>query len=126
MNIELFKAILAMDAYNRSYDEGIKLTDKQIGNAQIIIDSESLGVISGTQQRLDQYTGFYALAYNYNNSTIISYRGTDENFVSPWGTNGSDLVNGYDVGAGNPTEPQAYLAMKFYNAVAAVQGVGPA
>lgn len=42
MNIELFKAILAMDAYNRSYGEGIKLTGTQIGSATIINDSGSL------------------------------------------------------------------------------------
>jgi len=43
MNDDLFKAILAMDAYNRGYDEGISELggiDSKIGNATITQESD--------------------------------------------------------------------------------------
>lgn len=97
MNIELFKAILAMDSYNRGYNAGISFgagSDNQgvkVGNATVFRNKGDAEA---------QAQGFYAIAYSYNGQTIISYRGTDENFVTPWGTNGSDLVNGYFTGGG--------------------------
>lgn len=33
MTDDLFLAILAMDAYNRGYNEGVKVTGSQLGNA---------------------------------------------------------------------------------------------
>lgn len=118
MNTELFKAILAMDSYNRGYGQGINFginTDAvgiTIGNATVLNNSSILKASDGVT-RLDIPEGFYAIAYNYNGEAVISYRGTDENVVSPWGTNGSDLLNGYGVGAGYPMAPQAFLALQF-------------
>ncbi len=120
INVELFKAILAMDSYNRGYDRGIvELSDAietKIGNATISYTIEDVAEAKAQ--------GFYAIAYKYNGSTIISYRGTDANFVNPWGDTGSDLLRGYATGGGDPNNPQAKLAIAFYKAVAG-DGIDP-
>lgn len=61
MITDLQKAILAMDSYNRGYDEGIKLTGDVVGNVTVVSDSEDLGY--NGSDRLDQAAGFYAVAY---------------------------------------------------------------
>lgn len=107
------------------YGQGIILPDvvfgtTKIGNATIANDSLNTSATSSGVAE-----GFYSIAYDYAGSTIISYRWTDENIVSLWGTNGSDLLNGYGVGAGSPYAPQALLAIEFYKAVAAAKSVAP-
>jgi hypothetical protein len=74
MNEDLFRAILAMDSYNRGYNAGITgLSDDpnttQIGNATVAARSSSL------QNSPEVAAGFYAIAYNWNGETVISYRG---------------------------------------------------
>ncbi len=108
MNSELFKAILALDSYNRSYNEGIKLLGTQIGNATITMDSRIFGTLAGTGIRQDANENFYAIAYNYDGGTVISYRGTDN--PQP------DLINGWVTGAGIIGK-QAIYAARFYNEV---------
>ena len=66
---ELMYAILAMDSYNRGYNPGILLSGSNIGTATI--GSDEL-LPAGSQE-----AGFYAVAYEWNGETIISYRGTD-------------------------------------------------
>ncbi|HQU29583.1 MAG TPA: hypothetical protein PKZ24_10480 [Nitrospirales bacterium] len=72
---ELMYAILAMDAYNRGYNPGIgELSDDigtQIGTATI--SNRSSSDPNGPAFA----SGFYAVAYEWNGETIISYRGTD-------------------------------------------------
>lgn len=96
MDIKLFNAILAMDSYNRGYDQAIFLGEYDqngqpidgsdienvyIGNAGIYADFSVLKDENG--QRLDVPDSFYAIAYQMPNDTtwggktIISYRGTD-------------------------------------------------
>ena len=79
-NPDLFRAILAMDAYNRGYNAGIKsqgaaeregLTGTQIGLA-------SVGTRSNTEANSPEVAAsFFAQAYTLGGQTIISYRGTD-------------------------------------------------
>jgi Ca2+-binding RTX toxin-like protein len=80
MNDDLFKAILSMDAYNRGYNARINFGTNlssdpdssgsfSIGNATFLNDS---GKLLGAKT-----AGFYAIAYNYKDETIISFRGTD-------------------------------------------------
>ena len=78
---ELFTAILSMDSYNRGYDAGIAGLGEsgQIGNATILTRVDS--GISNEQHLEWQAAGFYAVAYQWNGETVISYRGTD-NLVS--------------------------------------------
>ena len=93
MDRDLFLAILAMDAYNRNYSEGLLLPETDgLGTAQIIGDSEILRGDDGS--RLDQQSNFYAIAYEWNGETIISYRGTDNPL--------EDANTGYGLGAGYP------------------------
>ena len=81
---QLMMAILAMDSYNRGYDEGITELGglgTKIGNATIIDESDILDNSAGVN------AGFYAVAYNVGGTmvegvlpggeTVISYRGTD-------------------------------------------------
>jgi hypothetical protein len=74
MNPDLFRSILAMDSYNRGYGAGIAVLPEsgQIGGATI--RAFQAGEQSGWQS-----TGFYAIAYNWNGETVISYRGTNPN-----------------------------------------------
>ncbi len=103
MNRDLLLAILAMDAYNRGYGAGIKLDSGTLGKANLI-DPISLG-IDDEKYKVWQDAGFYAIAYEYNGETIISYRGT--NFKVNWSPSTfldspiiKDAVNGWSVGGG--------------------------
>ena len=81
---DLFLAILSMDSYNRNYGAGIALTGNQIGNATVLVDSET--VFADPTAAPDtptpaQAAGFYAVAYTVNGvddiadgTTVISWR----------------------------------------------------
>lgn len=103
MNRDLFLSILSMDSYNRGYAQRVNgLSDSgMIGTASILSQSDiRLGFAAVN-------AGFYALSYDYNGETIVSYRGTD-------GLN--DLLNGWTVGAGWTDQAQANLSIEFYKA----------
>lgn len=90
----LLRAILAMDAYNRGYNAGIKDlggVGSQIGEATLSTDS-TLGFGEG----VDSAIGFYAAAYTVaGGSTVVSYRGTDRLLdLLPWSEFGGDIWNG--------------------------------
>jgi hypothetical protein len=73
MNADVFRAILALDSYNRGYGQGVNglPASGKLGSANILKDSLArLGVES-------KATGFYASAYTWNGQTYISYRGTN-------------------------------------------------
>ncbi|GAB5469822.1 MAG: hypothetical protein Kilf2KO_28520 [Rhodospirillales bacterium] len=120
INDKLMHAILAMDSYNRGYNAGIdglsSTINTRIGNATIRTNSTiALG------GNVDQSSGFYAVAYDYDGQSIISYRGTDD----PTGlVSGGDIVNGWVIGAGDVTDNQAEWAFAFYNEVAADRNGG--
>jgi hypothetical protein len=82
MNKDVFLSILALDAYNRGYGQGVFTADSDpssgvnelgrlIGNAQVLAQS---GVVPDTD---GVNAGFYAIAYQWNDGTVISYRGTN-------------------------------------------------
>lgn len=92
MNIDLLKAILSRDSYNRGYDVGMIVSGDSIGQAQIrktILNNQEINLDSAilrdvtTGERRDDDIGFYAIAYNIKATdgsivdTVISYRGTD-------------------------------------------------
>ena len=107
MNEDVFRAILAMDSYNRGYGAGVTgLLDTQgtqIGTAAIS------GRSSSAENSPEVNADFYAVAYNWNGETVISYRGTD----NIW----SDILS-YPLAAGNYNLEQARLAAQFYLSVA--------
>lgn len=131
---QLMQAILSMDSYNRNYAEGIKLEGTTLGSATIFLDSQTLGILQDSNGaaildendqpiRRDVDMGFYAIAYSYGGSTVISYRGTDDmivewnNEAQEWQTS-LDVNNGYNVGAGIADTPQSRMSFEFYRAVA--------
>ncbi|MEM0929729.1 MAG: calcium-binding protein, partial [Pseudomonadota bacterium] len=117
MNRDVFLSLLALDAYNRGYNQSVLLktgddtngqneVGREIGNATIIVQD-----ISPEAKGVD----FYAIAYDWNGETIISYRGTDDTSLL------ADPNYGYGLAVGlfDPqTSPQAYLAREFYKTVA--------
>ncbi|HET9395538.1 MAG TPA: hypothetical protein VFO36_05740, partial [Nitrospiraceae bacterium] len=104
MNRDLFLSILALDSYNRDYNAGLVLTGQTLGTATILRDSDDLGMEDGVSR--DEAAEFYAIAYNWNGETVISYRGTDA-FLP-------DAFYGYGIGAGFASVPQGNLALEFY------------
>ncbi|MBL8637483.1 MAG: DUF2974 domain-containing protein [Alphaproteobacteria bacterium] len=110
MNANLFKAILAMDSYNRGYGEGIKLpvvlNTTKLGNATIASQSDT----TATGQPV--LAGFYGISYQLaGGEKVISYRGTDA---------GEDAA-AYPIAVGSTGTAQGRMAFEFYNAVATAQ-----
>ncbi|WP_339765226.1 calcium-binding protein, partial [uncultured Hoeflea sp.] len=108
---DLFMAILSMDSYNRGYDAGIMLEDNSIGYAAV--EARDTYVDDATYQNW-QESGFYAVAYQWNGETVISYRGTDN--PNPL-AEGSDFWNGWTLGAGFPQASQGGLSIDFFESV---------
>lgn len=105
ISANLFKSLLAMDAYNHGYNEGIIVPgdQSQLGTATFLDQSDTQSGYPGYD------AGFYAIAYNWNGETIISYRGTDE----PTELIGTD----FELALGRDNGAQANLASEFYNKV---------
>ncbi len=119
VNSTVFRAILAMDSYNRGYNpkitEGLGGENSQIGN--VIITDES-----NTDESSQEFqANFYAVAYRDNSTgeKIISYRGTD-NILD-------DMITGWTTGLGayNYLGPQARFAAQFYDAVIGEANTSP-
>ena len=125
MNNEVFLSILAMDSYQRGYAVGIKeVNGTKIGNATISTFSNI------SKESAEYKAGFFAQSYNWNGTTVISYRGTDFDAANGKATTVSgkiedfknseyykDLVNGWTtfLTAGLPA--QFTLARQFFTAV---------
>jgi hypothetical protein len=79
-NPDLFRAILAMDAYNRGYNAGIKSTGAPATEG---LTGPKIGVATvGTPSNIDPLSNevaasFFAQSYTFAGKTVISYRGTD-------------------------------------------------
>ncbi len=128
MNRDLFLAILAMDSYNRGYDQGIKLTSSDpnhsVNEIGLTIGNATIYAQTDTDPNSDEVgAGFYAIAYEWNGEKIISFRGTDNLNPSSGFEGGLDFWS-YGIGAGQPfaitgglTE-QARLTIEFYQDVA--------
>lgn len=108
MNRNLFLAILALDSYNRGYGKRVAFVGSQTGR-----DAAEVGRQLGTATILSQDISdqafdadFYAIAYDWNDEKVISYRGTDNIFRDPY--------YGYGIGAGIAGVPQGDLAIEFY------------
>ena len=89
MNRDLFLAILAMDAYNRGYAQGIAELDDfgSIGKATVAQQSNT------RPDSAEFQSNFYAVAYDWNGEKVISYRGTDDLI--------KDANTGYALGGGS-------------------------
>jgi len=77
---ELFLSILAIDSYNRGYDEGIEDISETLGNTQL---GQTSGIDPNDPER---QASFFASSYTAGTGVtglatgtkIISYRGTDD------------------------------------------------
>ena len=112
MHPDVFKAILAMDAYNKGTRQGVKTSNTgDIGTAKILSDSDARLDGAGT------FTGFFATSYDWNGQKIISFRGTDPESGSEFI---KDMTHGWPLGAGNNSADQAQQAIEFYKDVVGV------
>jgi hypothetical protein len=118
-NPDLMRAILAMDAYNRGYNAGIKspgagaregLTGTKIGEATLLRRS-NIDVGSN-----EVNASFFAQAYTLGGKTVISYRGTDTIQTLTSLLTSRD-VPGFATGAGLPDTTQTRLAADFYRSL---------
>ncbi|WP_298305595.1 hypothetical protein [uncultured Erythrobacter sp.] len=118
MKLDVLMALLALDSYNRGYAQQVKdLPDiGNIGPARILRISDT------DAGSADFESGFYALAYNWNGETIISYRGTNFfDFANPTPESvqefTKDLWGGWNFFFGFERPSQADLARAFYEDV---------
>jgi hypothetical protein len=102
---DVFLAVLAMDSYNRGYLTGLKaLTGTGIGTATIVEDKV------GDEEKA---AAFYAVTYNWDSKTVISYRGT----TFEVGENtAKDIWNGWRLGIGFADASQPQYAKAYYEA----------
>lgn len=82
MNREVFLSLLALDAYNRGYGQAVVTTDGDTNSGVDELDRRIGTARVSAQSDVDPDTdgvnaGFYAIAYEWNNETVISYRGTN-------------------------------------------------
>jgi hypothetical protein len=70
MDRNVFLAVLAMDVYNRGYGVSVRGLPEagSLGSATLITAPSQAGW---------EDASFYAIAYEWNGETIISFRGTD-------------------------------------------------
>jgi hypothetical protein len=92
MNRDVFLSLLALDSYNRGYGE-VVFTQPRGGGAVQNEAGRTIGNATIVDVPLPQGSlaaGFYAIAYDWNGETVISYRGTNvlHHFVAP------DLIRG--------------------------------
>jgi hypothetical protein len=102
INQNVFRAVLAMDSYNRGYRPNVNglsdATGTMLGTASIIRNANDP---DGVARR----AGFYATAYSWNGETVISFRGTNINQVETLGEFVSlpalnDVFNGWSLAFG--------------------------
>jgi hypothetical protein len=112
---DLFRAILALDSYNRGYGAGVDLSAAGASTTQI-------GTATISTSLANQTASFFAQAYTWNGATVISYRGTDHAGPSVKDWTLGDVLSGWDVSLGFSAEIQAQLALDFYKSVATSLG----
>jgi hypothetical protein len=112
MEANLFLAILAMDSYDRDYNQGVFVTPQRAGDDAAGVQIGDATVYNHSAIVPDS---FYGIAYNWEGVTVISYRGTDD--TSLLNLLNGDLLNGWTLGAGSAGAPQATDASQFYQQV---------
>jgi hypothetical protein len=108
-NPELFKAILAMDAYNRGYNGALKDPGSLFGLVGTALGLATIGPDSSNPAMLptgaDSAVGFYASSYTLaTGEKVVSYRGTDARALV--------VTNGYGVAIGLPPCLQSRCRMR--------------
>ncbi|NJS39983.1 MAG: hypothetical protein HC783_14290 [Rhodobacteraceae bacterium] len=112
---DLFLAILAMDSYNRGYGAG--LNDSGAGDPDGLGTAGGIGdaqILAVDLPQGSEAAGFYAVAYETQYGTVISYRGTDFTPATDFAT---DRDQGWTLGGGNFFAEQAKRSVNFLAAV---------
>ena len=115
MNRDLFLAILSMDSYNRGYGQNVllKTGDSTTGQSEAGRNLGNAKILSFQIPLASAASGFYAIAYNWNGETVISYRGTNFDVANGGAELLKDIFDGWTLGAGYPAASQANLAVDF-------------
>ncbi|MBX9664409.1 putative Ig domain-containing protein, partial [Novosphingobium sp.] len=119
---DLFRAILAMDVYNRDYNAGVVVSGTAIGIANLGSNSSILKDSGGA--RLDQPANFFAQAYIWNGNTTISYRGTDQTSPSLKSGSVGDIPAWSIWFADKYNGAETRLAADFFQEIAATGATG--
>ena len=112
---ELFQALLALDAYNRSYNKGhvddnLDKNHNQLGRAYIVgRDDAPTAQAAGFAAYRWDVSG--EAAFGGTTTQVIAFRGTDDDISKRELT---DLFGGWSIGAGFSAGTQADLAAAFY------------
>jgi hypothetical protein len=70
---DLFLAVLALDAYNRGYNQGMTFVGDSDAPGSAIGDAT---IQFATDDQASRSANFYAVAYSWDGEAVISYRGT--------------------------------------------------
>lgn len=102
MDREVFLSLLALDSHNRGYGANVGGVEETSGIGRATIRPFDPDAQDGWEA-----AGFYAIAYNWDGQTVISYRGTNfpTDITDPAQVTAilSDVWNGWTLGAGFPT-----------------------
>jgi hypothetical protein len=111
---DVFLAILSLDSYNRGYGKGMEVDGTSVGSANVIPRATTID---------QKNAGFYAQEYEWNGTTVISYRGTTFTGLP----NGADVLHGWSLSEGFASASQAQFAKDFYTLVTgqAIYGGSP-
>ncbi len=107
-NPDLMRAILAMDAYNRGYNAGIKSPNAgpDQGLTGTMIDLASVGKASSCALNSPEHNAsLFAQAYTLGGKTVISYRAMDA--ASGWVNGGGAAVATAHNSPSSPTPPSS-------------------
>jgi hypothetical protein len=91
----IMRAVPAMDVYHREFNFGVKWKADGDDDVEALPDQVGNWSVSVTQNL--ETIGFFAQEYTWNGSTVIAYRGTDDDFSL--GSQG-DAKNGYGLAIG--------------------------
>lgn len=72
MNRDVFLSLLALDSYNRGFGSQLNRLSESGG-----IGKATIRAFQPREQDGWEESGFYAIAYEWNNETVISFRGTN-------------------------------------------------
>ncbi len=111
---DLFLAILSMDSYNQGHGKGVDHGASKIGTATFKQDDNSNEA---------QAAGFYAVAYDTQYGTVISYRGTDNpSIFADEVTGAGDITAGWVTGGGVWQTDQVRFSQEFFQAATGTVG----
>ncbi len=122
MSTQILHAILALDAYNRGYNQGLKVDATKLGDLKVEAPERIENISFFAQSYRNEITGEKLISYRGTDTPIPGGEGTGwekfKTFFSPY----QDGVNGFGIGRGSPFGAQATAAIEFYKTVSGKTG----